>query len=284
MRVTKAVITVLVLATGCMGGVEDVPPGGNGPDAGPSPTAKKGKQMFVADVHSIVQKCSGGGCHSQGGVTGMYGFALADANASYDQVVNLPTLVGAFTTTTAQILTKIDTNPAGGHKGVTYSADDKSKITAWLAQEATDRSDGTQPPPIDPIAKIREWSGCMSLDNFNTAQMAQKWALLTTSTTQACKNCHGQGQAAFMSGVGQAEPFFTTITTQRDLLLKYFTVDGTGKVVINTASFKNAGETLTTHPKFAYADNIGMTALQTFYDATLARQTAGTCDPPRLPQ
>jgi hypothetical protein len=45
----------------------------------------------------------------------------------------------------------------------------------------------------------------------------------------------------------------------------------------------SAGVTLPDHPRFNPTTNAGMTALTEFYDLTVERQTAGTCDPPRLP-
>lgn len=53
-------------------------------------------------------------------------------------------------------------------------------------------------------------------------------------------------------------------------------------MIINTASFKNAGVILAGHPRFDPTNNQGMTALKTFYDATVARKAANACDPPRL--
>ncbi len=265
-----------------MGGISDGGPSSPAPDGGSVPTAKAGKTLYTSTVHgAVTTRCAGGACHAQPGVAGVYGFALADAGAAYDELVKVPTLVGTFTPTSAAFWTKIE---SGAHQGITLSADDKAKVTAWLAQEVTDRmGDMTQPPPVDPVAKLRQWSGCMSLDNFTTAGMPQAWGQLAADNLQRCANCHGSGAFSFMSGSGDAEPFFQTITTQKDLLLKYFTVGADGKVAINTASFRNAGVVIENHPRFNATTNAGMTALGAFYDATLAREAAGQCDPPRLP-
>ncbi len=292
MRITSSLFAaVFLLLTGCVGDVDDInnPPGG-GTDGGTTSTAKKGKENYIANVHPIMVRCSGAGCHSQPGVTGMYGFAIvADAGASYEEVIKLPTLIGTYTEATSALFTKI----AAGHQAITYSNDDKSKINAWFAQELADRNTGgggTPPPPlVDATAKLREWSGCMKQADFDTAQMNQKWGTLAASNAQRCANCHGGGGFAFMSGNNtNATQFFTTITTQKDLLLKYFTVDATGQVVINTAAFNNAGVALplggtSNHPPFNPTTNAGMDALMLFYTAAKAHQTAATCDPPRLP-
>ena len=287
MRITSSVITAVLLLSGCVGGVDDI----NDPpktDAGTTTTAKKGKPYYVANVHPIMLRCSGAGCHSQGGVIGMYGFAVGDAATSYEEVIKLPTLIGTYTEASAPIFTKI----SAGHQAITYSVDDKAKINGWFAAEIADRStpDPNMPPPplVDAALKLREWSGCMKLADFNTAQMNQKWGTLAAGTMR-CANCHGAGGFAFMSGNnGDATAFFNTITTQKDLLLKYFTVDATGQVIINQAAFNNAGIALpaggtSRHPAFNPTTNAGMDALLAFYNLAKANQTAVTCDPPRLP-
>ncbi len=291
MRITSSVITALLVLSGCVGGVEDIDNTGPKPDA-PTVTAKQGKTNYIANVHPIMMRCSGAGCHSQPTVTGMYGFAIGDASASYEQVIQLPTLIGTYTEASAPIFTKI----AGSHQAITYTADDKTKINAWFAQELADRETGggggpPPPPLIDATAKLREWSGCMKLADFNTAQMAQKWGALASSTAQRCANCHGSGLDSFITGQGAgADPaiFFNAITTQKDFLIKYFTVDAMGNIIINQAAFNNAGVALpsqgtSNHPPFNPTTNAGMDALMLFYTAAKAHQTAVTCDPPRLP-
>lgn len=249
------------------------------PDGGGS--LATARAIYKDTVHPIVAaKCSAAGCHATAGVTGMYGFAVPDADASYDQVTALPTLVGAYTPGSAGLLTKIEAS----HKDVAYSAQDTASITAWLARELEARAgDPSQPPLVDPVATLRAWSGCMSLPNFEAANMAIAWSTLAATNNQACKSCHGSGAFAFMSGAGDAPIFFDTITTQQDLLLKYFTVDASGGVVINTGAMTNAGTAIVGHPRFNPTTNIGMDALQELYDLTVQRQAAAACDPPRLP-
>jgi len=290
MRITSSVITAVLFLSACVGGVEDIDNPPPTPDGGTT-TAKLGKQNYIANVHAIAMRCSGAGCHSQAGVTGMYGFAIPDAAASYEEVIKLPTLVGTYTAASAGFITKIGTATTAIHNGIVYSATDVTKINAWFAQELADRNTGTGTPPpplVDAAAKLRTWSGCMKIADFNTAQMAQKWGALAAGTSR-CANCHQSGAFAFMSGNGNnAQIFFDTITTQKDLLLKYFTVDAAGLVIINQAAFTNAGVALpaggtSNHPAFNPTTNAGMDALLLFYTATKANETAATCDPPRLP-
>ncbi len=284
MRFTSFVVAALLASTGCVG--EFVEGGMMGDDEGSNTNPGGGgeaEQLYKTTVHTIMAaKCGTAACHGQPGVTGMYGFATANKDDSYTQVTSLPTLVGTYTVASAGMVTKV--KQAGGHNAALYTPSDEAAIGAWLAKEAQERTGGSGPPPVDPIAKINEWSGCMSLSNFETAEMALAWSRLASSNSnQRCANCHQGGLDTFLTGNGIAEPFFNGLTTQRDFLLKYFTVDATGAVVINVASMANAATTLPDHPRFNPTDNIGMTALNEFYTLTQARLTAGTCDPPRLP-
>lgn len=276
MRLSLALVTALVVA-GCVG---DIPPdtGGTTPDAGVS-GGSMARTMYKNNVHTVMNRCSGGACHSVTGAAGGGSSRFADSSpdTSYDAIVRAPLAVGSFVPASAGVLTKI----AGGHNGITYTTGEISSITNWLNQEKTERNNGNSPPPVDPIEVLKKWSGCMTLANFNTAQMAQKWGSLAAGNNQKCLNCHGGGLYGFMLS-DNPTTFFTTISTQKDYLLKYFTVDGTGKVIINMAAFTNAGVTLNTHPHFDPTNNLAMPALQTFYTSTLAAQTANTCGPSTL--
>jgi hypothetical protein len=284
----SALFAMALLATGCVaGGFDPAGPGDDGGDDGTDDPAPAGEAeaQYRTNVHPVmVAKCGTSGCHAQANATGVYGFAIPDAADSYAQLVSVPTLVGTYTAQTAGLITKIE--QVGGHNAVAYTADEETKITSWLAAELAEREDsGTV--IIDPNEVLRTWSGCMSLENFEASEppMASAWGQLgSNDTNQRCANCHQAGLYTFLTGNGNnAEQFFTGLTTQKDFLLKYFTVDGTGKVIINEASMTNAGVTLAAHPRFNPTINNGMTALRSFYDLTVARQTAATCDPPRLP-
>lgn len=278
MRSTLALVTALVVA-GCVG---DIPPdtAGGGPDAGVT-TGSMARTMYKSNVHAIMNRCTGGACHSVTGAAGggVSRFSDSSADTSYDAIVRAPLTVGSFTPASAGVLTKIST--AVPHNGMVYTAGEITSITNWLNQEKTERNNGTNPPPVDPIEVLKKWSGCMTIANFNTAQMAQKWGALAAGNNQKCANCHATGLYGFVLNEN-AQTFFGAISTQKDYLLKYFTVDGTGKVIINLASMTNAGVTLPTHPHFDPMNNLAMPALQTFYDSTLAAQTAGTCGPSTL--
>ena len=87
MRITSTVITAVLFLSGCVGGVDDIDTNG-GTDAGTTTTAKKGKQNFIANVHPILLRCSGAGCHSQAGVTGMYAVSYTHLRAPRDGLLS----------------------------------------------------------------------------------------------------------------------------------------------------------------------------------------------------
>jgi hypothetical protein len=256
-----------------------------GPDSGSNPSGKMGQTVYTRDVHPAMNKCSGGACHNADAVSAALGkYYLPDAAQAYTKITMAPTIIGsgaqAFSSI-APILTKI----AAGHQGVTYSPDEISKITNWLSVETNERKDDMPSmPTVDPKMVLATFSGCLTLADFNTAQMAQRWSALAASNNQKCLNCHQGGLEGFMVSAN-AQIFFDTITQQSAYMLKYFAVDTNStpaKVIINTGSMTNAGVTLVAHPRFNPTDNIGMTALRQFYDLAVAKQTAGTCGPSTL--
>jgi len=160
-----------------------------------------------------------------------------------------------------------------------------SLALAGCVGSLTDK-DGAQPDArrgpdatvVDIKAILRQWSGCMTLANFQAANMAASWSLLTTNDNKQCQNCHAQGQFGFIASSDETA-FFDGISQHSALMIMYFTVDvPTKTVVVNTTSFKSAN-TKPGHPRFNATANIGMTALATFHTAT-AMNTA--CDAPRM--
>jgi hypothetical protein len=278
MRFTPAIVTALLLATGCVGGIENTDPKPETPDAGmPTGGGSMARTLYKQNVHPITMRCNGGACHSVTGATGGGQSRFSDSNAdtSYDAIIRAPLTVGTFNAQ-AGILTKI----AGGHNGIVYTAADTSAINAWFTQELKEKMGTNQPPAVDPIEVLKKWSGCMTQANFDAAQMAQKWGNMASANNQRCANCHGSGAEGFIATTASTT-MFDMMTKHKDYLLKFFTVDGTGKVIVNVSSFTNAGVTLTSHPHFDPMNNVGMAALQLYYTSTMTA-SMGTCDPPRL--
>ena len=268
---------------GCVGGINDMGPG---PD--PTPTARTAREMFDQDVYSIVHgKC--GGCHVAS--TTQTNFVGASAAVGYDTATKYTAAVGDFSPSDAPILTKI----AAGHQGLTYTTAELGKITNWLNQEVSERTQGAvpapdptnPPPPTQESAAaattrvLTQWSGCMTLANFNTANMANAWGTMQAQNNETCEQCHTNGGQGFVASE-LVSTMYDLITKHRQYMTQYFAVDLTGgtagaKVIINTVSFQQVGTGLaphTEHPRFNPTNNQGMTALQKFYTSTDAARTA----------
>ena len=277
---------------GCVGGINDM--GDDQPP--PTPTARTAREMFDQDVYSVVHgKC--GGCHTAS--TAQTNFVGATADIGYDTATKYTALVGDFSPSDAPILTKI----AAGHQGLTYTTVELGKITDWLNQEVSERTAGavpapdpTNPPPTPTESAaaattrvLTQWSGCMTLANFNTANMAQAWGTMQAGNNEQCEQCHTNGGQGFVASE-LVSTFYDLISKHRQYMTQYFAVDlnqGTAmaKVIINTVSFTQVGTGMaphTEHPRFNPTNNQGMTALQKFYTSTAASLTAATCGTPTL--
>jgi hypothetical protein len=158
-------------------------------------------------------------------------------------------------------------------------------------EESPDPDPSTPSGPLTPAqeakALLAEWSGCMSLANFTSASMASAWSQIpTTDGSGACTRCHVSASPSFPVS-SNAETFFTMLSEHLAPMLLLFTVDlasRPGKVIVDTRIFEAAGSGMpphALHPRFTIA-GAPMTALTSFYDATVARKAAGACDPPRL--
>lgn len=279
----RHLIAIALFAAGCVGAVGETGTGGDD-DPGVDPN-KMGPQIYARDVHPAMNKCSGAACHNADAVSAALGkFYLPDATAGYAKlVVSTPTIGSgnqAFASV-SPILTKIQ----AGHQGITYTPDEVTKITNWLSVETNERK-GTEPgpPPVDPKMVLATFSGCLTIADFNTAQMAQKWSTLAADNNQKCLNCHQGGGDGFIVNAN-ADLMFKVMTESSAYMLKFFAVDTNStpaKVIVNTGSFMNAGTTIVGHPRFNATTNIGMTALTAFYDLATAKQAAGGCGPSTL--
>ena len=284
MRHLFAVVLGSLFAAGCVGAVGDEGQQ-TGPDSGTTTGNKMGATIYARDVYPALNKCSGGACHNSDAASGALGkFYATDAAASYQRIVAAPTIIGAGAqafSSVAPILTHI----AAGHKGVTYTADEISKITNWLSVETTEHMGSTPTTPsVDPKQVLRTFSGCLTIADFNTAQMAQKWSALSADNNQKCVNCHQGGGDGFIVNAN-ADLFFKVMSENSAYMLKFFSVDTSSTpamVVVNTGSFMNAGVTIAGHPRFDPTNNAGMIALKAFYDLAAAKQAAGTCGPATL--
>jgi|GEM_PF-1753054 len=295
---------------GCIGQLDSPGSGSVGGGTNPPPTSgtggpSMGQTLFETNVYPIIKNpgqlsdCSQ--CHDSaapsGNVTGFVAGTKADA---YATITSFQAVVGNFTPTTAEIMTQV----AAAHEGRMYTDDQKAKITAWLAQEVTDRASGGgggsgttsgETPSAATSRVLNEWSACMNIDDFKTANMAGAWGQMNANGS-ACKDCHATGgYGMIVTGISETTPngppgLYTTIATNKYYTIQYFTVDLSGgpaaaKVVINHTSFDGVSKGIAPHaehPRFDSTNNPGMTALQKFYDLTMAKVTAGGCGTTKL--
>jgi hypothetical protein len=269
------------------------------PDPTPTPDPNDplaaARAMFDADVAPVLQtQCAIEACHGGVGTSPLK--FLPGTMAEYYVVVTSyeDRVVGYFDKTVAPMLNRIVPGP---HYTAMFTDVEAQKVAAWLDAELAARSAGTptppqgggtpQPTPGQVSAQlIAEWSGCMNLADWNQENVAEAWAYLG-SGEGPCIRCHINGQASFIA-TDESERMFNILTTNRYFMLSYFVPNVTdltnAKMEINTTSFQRVGDSLYPHLQHPNFDENGdaMDALIRFYNATVARKTAGTCDPPRI--
>jgi cytochrome c553 len=264
---------------------------------GTGPAAAEARKLFEDNVYPIVNgKCAA--CHSAAGASGnVTAFVATTKTDAYVTAVGYQAIVGDWTPTGAPILLKI-TSPAG-HQNLSYTQDEKDKITAWLAKELESRAGGGGPvtptgesPAEATVRLTKEWSGCMQLANFTAANM-KAWGNMNAGNS-ACKTCHNAGEYGNIAD-NVDNPFFTVISTNKYYMAQYFSADlskgvADAKMIINTRSFTGVGSALAPHiehPRFTLTGSTGLAALQKFYDLTVAAKakapgTPGACGPSTL--
>jgi hypothetical protein len=284
-------------ATGCVGGLEGTDPDPTPPNPTGDATAK---ELFETNVApTTTAKCSG--CHTAGHPSGnVTGFVDANQATAYDTIVGYVAVVGSFDSGTAPILTKI----AAGHQGLSYTQTQLSQITEWLDKEVATRNPNTQPPtdPTTPTTEtasqankrlLKQWSGCMTKTDFDTANMAGNVGGWQATNNQECDNCHAVGAEGFIASRdvgGGGLTFFNTITQHSAYMQQYFIVDmsggtATASVKMNRASFDGVSTRKAPHvehPTFDSTDNgRGIQAISQFYTLTMAHAaTPATCEVP----
>lgn len=281
--------TLALAASGCAGDFQSGGPGtpdNTGADAGVDTTPDAApiddpadigtaQALFEANVRPIITaSCSpGGACHSAQDPA----FVSADPTSAYDTInVHRDRLYPGYDSAGATILA----NGAGGHYDALFTQDDVSAIEAWLAQEKIDADAGGGVA----VSALQEWSGCMTLDDWEATNVADEWADKNAQGQGNCDACHNLGADGFMAS-NQDQRVFDTITQQPAFMPSYFTLDATGtNVVINRARLEGVGNQLAPHGAHGAFDVDGnaMEALQEFYDLTMARKLGGQCGPPRF--
>lgn len=256
-----------------------------GGDGGGSATAR---DFFNNSVYvAIANTCGNAGCHSATTPgTNAPGFVnqtapTTDDSAAWTTITGMTNVVGTFTTT-APILSI----PAGAHYAK-FTPAQVDTITQWLNLETAWRNTATGGTPQDYLA---DWSGCMQIQDFIDSGVAKAYARQVDTNQGYCENCHVNGQAqSYFIANPDPEKMFNAMTTYREYLSTYFTVDtASNSVVLNMAPYQLAanGGINGEHPKnWDPANNNGMQAMQQFLQLTMAHQngtTAPACGPSTL--
>ncbi len=300
----SVIATVGLGLVGCVGEL-DTSGGTNtiGPGTNPNPTGSNSmaQKMFETNVYPIIHSpgaasdCSS--CHDskapQGNVTGFVAANLGDA---YATITSFQSVVGNFTPAAAGILTRI--TPMDAHmtaRGRMFTDAQKQAITDWLAQEVSERaagggttgSGGTESPGQATARLLNTWTACMTLANWQAANMTTAWGNMQTNGGADCASCHATGGQGMMisrveeTTTGGPPGMWTVVSSKEPYLVQYFSVDLTGatpQVIINTTSFMGVATATpphVEHPTFDPVNNQGMQALQTFYMTTMA--SIATC-------
>jgi hypothetical protein len=287
---------------GCVGGIEsptdDPPDEGTGGGQTDLDAAAQAKKLFEDNVHpTIMNLCIG--CHNTTGPQGnVTGFVSQNLSNAYVTAVGYQAIIGDWTPTGAPILTKItDANKTVSHQPINYSNDQITKITEWLNKELEARGAGGGPGggPESAAAVsqrlLEEWSGCMTLANFEAADM-REWGNVNAGGGGDCRTCHALGEYNFIAS-NTSTVFYPYITQDKYYMLQYFSVDlsdgiPAAKIIINDRSFAGVGNRLAPHqqhPNFNPTNNQGYQALQQFYNTTASAKAAapmGICGPTQL--
>lgn len=255
----------------------------------------RAKALFDSGVFPTIQaKCSTNACHAETAVGAtLTRFVAGDPARGWQVATNYAVVVGSnHAASTAPVLTLIT---PGTHKGVTYTSDEATQIAAWLDSEVEIRN--AQPPAVpNPVIETlseaterarTEFVACMTLADFQAANMATAWASTRALNNQECAHCHSTGDEGFIASPDSGG-VFTALTTNPALLMMYFSVDLTAgaapaKMIINQHSQRGVAQgedPHREHPRYNPTSNQGMTALTQLYYATMARKAAGTCNPP----
>jgi mono/diheme cytochrome c family protein len=227
-------------------------------------TAREGEQRFSSSVSPMLRSACAS-CH-EGASSGPAFLGEAGSDDDYLQVMS-SRILGNFDPTKALLLTK------GAHSGVTWwTADQQSKITAWLELEARELNEGGS---VDVMA---EWAGCMTLTNWTESRMGD-WAGKQTDQQSTCGGCHADGEYGFFANPTR-ETMFAQQRTQSGIS-SFFQVSVLGakpEVVPAFAKLRSKCSGSQLHPGAAVDDEY-VEYLDRFYHLTRAMLHAGVCEP-----
>ena len=290
---TKHLFFIAAIAVvGCVGKLEGIGPGTN---PNPKGSGSEAQKLFETKVYPIIHKagaasdCSA--CHDARAPSGnATGFVAGNVDDAYATITSFQSVIGDLTPGAAGILSRmVATDVHVTMRGRSYTAEEKQAISDWLAKELEERA-GVPPSGDSGTTSARllnQWTACMTLANWQSANMTTAWGNLQTDDGSTCRSCHATGgQGMMISNIettyaGSVPGMWTVVSSKETYLVQYFSVDftaSTPQIIVNELSFQGVATGTpphVEHPRFDPVNNEGMAALRAFYDLTKA--DLGSC-------
>jgi hypothetical protein len=149
------------------------------------------------------------------------------------------------------------------------------------ANSTIDANDETLSEAADRV--IGSWQTCMTVDDVVQSGLAAKWAVMLTEMGETCDSCHSAGGNGFMTSLDPTL-LVTTLKSNRNFLLSYFTVDltkgaGEAAMIVNAAiqeAVSQAQPPYATHPR--YDPSEGLSASENLRAIVQDRLDRGQCN------
>lgn len=269
----KRIFLVLAVLAGCATDPADAPPDGSGSNID-SGTAV---DQFAAVLPILTTKCLP--CHATNTTMNVTHFIDPAPTVTYDALTTETAVTGNFAASTAPILTKI----ALGHQSISYTDDERTKITAWLDQEVSTR----YPATVNPANTETPSAATLRLmDHYRTCWSPQPawftatggWPL-TPPDNGECGNCHVSGAEGFIAARdvgGAGSVVLNVLKTRNEYMQQYYIVDLSGgvaaaHVIPNRANFARVAARQgahAMHPRFDPSDaSSGMAGVLSAYNS-----------------
>lgn len=280
----------LLTSVGCNLGDVTTPQGegeGEGDGDGDEPESQ-GERSFGDDVAPLLGNCAAAGCHTGDPVAQPLKFlGSGPENDYYSSITSYASVTGNFDPAVANLLLMVQ---GGTHEGQPdWNNEQKGKIVTWLQGERIER--GLEPPedppdpggvPVSTRQAFSQWAGCMTLENWDLAQMGT-WAEKDADNDD-CISCHVQGVARMFINNDNLKMFNMNRTELYIITFFVTAVADDGSVGVMPATEKivrmSLGPPITLHQEYnADPDDIYMQRLEEFHALTQQNLEAGTCDP-----
>lgn len=276
------------------GGEPGVDAGGGGG------TEVAAREIFDNDVAPLLQTMCAS-CHvdvasAPGNALKFLGPEGTEMTDYYNLVVGYPSVTGGFEPGLASIVTK------GAHEGSGWwTPDQEATIEGWLEAEKAERADGSgggggDEDPVDADSRqlLAQWSGCMTIANWDAADMGD-WADKNAEGGTVCSSCHNDGLHRFNTNTTNNDMF--AMNRYELFIIGFFTVklnlDGTGEIIPAYDKLERMGNGTTLHPTFNYCsaeqvengdcNDDDFLALEQFHQLTNQALAQGACGPAEFP-